>query len=147
VSIIGFDMVFAEADEESALRTLRQIARQDGDGQLLRRLSQLAPRLDFDNQFAAAIRNRPVVLGYYFDSVGPRSEVVKSGALPEPLFMTSHFPSKIILARKATGYGANLPVLQKAAAAAGHFDNPLVDQDGIFRRVPLLQEYEGGLYE
>lgn len=146
-SVIGFDMVFAEADEQSALKTLRRLARQDGDGQLLRRLQQLAPRLDFDKQFASAIKNRPVVLGYYFDSVDPKDEVVKSGALPEPLFKASHFPSKLILARKATGYGANLPELQNAAAAAGHFDNPLVDQDGIFRRVPLLQEYDGGLYE
>src|SRR5690606_9493632 len=29
---------------------------------------------------------------------------------------------------------------------AGHF-NPLVDEDGVSRRVPMLLEYEGGYYE
>lgn len=147
VSVLGFDMVFAEADEQSALKTLRRIARQDRDSRLLNRLNQLSPKLDFDRHFASSFRDRPVVLGYYFDSTGSNRESVKSGMLPEPLFKKSHFPSKLILARIAKGYGANLPQLQKAAKASGHFDNPLVDRDGIFRRVPLLQEYEGGLYE
>jgi adenylate cyclase len=30
---------------------------------------------------------------------------------------------------------------------AGFFSNPLVDEDGVFRRVPLLHEYQGALYE
>ncbi|MBE9516369.1 MAG: adenylate/guanylate cyclase domain-containing protein [Proteobacteria bacterium] len=147
ISVLGFDMVFAEADEQSALRTLRHLAKQGGDHQLLSRLDRLSPQLDFDRHFASAIKGRPVVLGYYFDSTTGNKVHVQTGQLPTPLFERSHFPSKMILANKAMGFGANLPILQKAAVTAGHFDNPLVDGDGIFRRVPLLQEYDGGLYE
>ena len=44
------------------------------------------------------------------------------------------------------GYTANLAVLQKHAASAGHF-NPWTDDDGITRRVPMLAEYHGAYYE
>jgi adenylate cyclase len=44
------------------------------------------------------------------------------------------------------GFGGNLPEFQAAAASAGHF-NPLVDPDGVSRRVPMLAEYDGAYYE
>ena len=44
------------------------------------------------------------------------------------------------------GYGANLPDYQANAASGGHFV-PLVDFDGISRRVPMLVEYDGAYYE
>ncbi|HEX5636419.1 MAG TPA: adenylate/guanylate cyclase domain-containing protein, partial [Gammaproteobacteria bacterium] len=48
---------------------------------------------------------------------------------------------------KAIGFTANLPVLQSNAYSGGFFDNPQLDDDGVFRRVPLLQTYNGQLYE
>ena len=33
-----------------------------------------------------------------------------------------------------------------AAASGGHF-NPLPDEDGVTRRVPMLAEYDGAYYE
>src|SRR5207302_4397806 len=44
------------------------------------------------------------------------------------------------------GYTGNLPIYQKHAAAAGHF-NPKVDDDGVSRRVPMLLEFEDAYYE
>src|SRR4030095_1522265 len=44
------------------------------------------------------------------------------------------------------GYTGNLAAYQKNAAGAGHF-NPLVDDDGVTRRVPMLGEFEGAYYE
>ena len=43
-------------------------------------------------------------------------------------------------------YGGNLPKFQKSCLCGGHF-NPLVDFDGISRRVPMLAEYNGAYYE
>jgi len=47
----------------------------------------------------------------------------------------------------AAGVTANIGILQKNALAGGFFDNPLIDDDGVFRKVPLLQEYQGKLYQ
>ncbi|MFT5658539.1 MAG: adenylate cyclase, partial [Gammaproteobacteria bacterium] len=40
----------------------------------------------------------------------------------------------------------NLEILQSAAHSGGFFDNPFVDSDGVFRRVPLIQTYEDYLF-
>jgi adenylate cyclase len=47
---------------------------------------------------------------------------------------------------KAVGYGGNLEILQTSARSGGYFDNPFVDADGVFRRVPLVQSYQGYLF-
>jgi len=47
---------------------------------------------------------------------------------------------------KNTGYTANLPELQANAHSAGHF-NPDIDPDGVYRRVPILQDYKGAYYD
>ena len=44
------------------------------------------------------------------------------------------------------GYAANLPDLQASARSGGHI-NPYVDPDGVCRRVPVLEEYQGSYYE
>ena len=43
-------------------------------------------------------------------------------------------------------YGGNLAEFQKAAHSGGHF-NPLVNFDGISRRVPMIAELDGAYYE
>jgi hypothetical protein len=99
----------------------------------------LRPQLDHDARFAAAIKNRPVILGYYFSS---KEGGVSSGAAPEPVFPAGTFSGRRISFTQWVSFGGNLPEFQKAAAGAGHF-NPLVDIDGTSRRVPLLVEYKG----
>jgi len=47
---------------------------------------------------------------------------------------------------EAVGYGGNLEILQTSAPSGGYFDNPYVDADGVFRRVPLVQAYQGYLF-
>jgi adenylate cyclase len=44
------------------------------------------------------------------------------------------------------GYTGNLPIYLSSAAGAGHI-NPLVDRDGVLRRVPLIVEFDGQYYE
>jgi adenylate cyclase len=58
----------------------------------------------------------------------------------------SIFRGRSIEFARYQGYGANLPQFQAAALGAGHF-TPLIDEDGIIRRVPLLAEYQGKFYE
>lgn len=142
---MGFDVVFAEPDASSGIESLERLASnelRDVPG-FQASLRKLRPQLDFDARFAAAIQNRPVLLGYYFSS---RTGGESSGALPPPVFPAGTFDGRAIAFSHWNSYGGNLPLLQRAAAGGGHF-NPLVDDDGVTRGVPLLAEYRGQYYE
>ena len=84
-----------------------------------------------------------MVLGYYFSS---EENAVHSGAIPQPVLPKGTFQGRNIGFTSWRGYGGNLPEFQANAANAGHF-NPLVDPDGVSRRVPMLAEYQGAYYE
>ncbi|HSH40919.1 MAG TPA: adenylate/guanylate cyclase domain-containing protein [Arenicellales bacterium] len=139
-SVVGFDMVFAERERHAALEDMAAALRAGGEAGLADRIVSLTPRTDA--QFAASLKGRPVALGYYFSG-----EPEVSGRLPEPLLPSAIAQSLMLNAPEAVGYGANIPVLQEAAAGGGFFDNPLSDEDGVFRRAPMLQSYRGDLYE
>jgi len=145
VAIIGFDVVWAEADDSSGLKVLDALARKElrDIPQFASALNQLRPQLDNDAIFAKTIRGRPVVLGYYFNS---DEDAQQSGAIPEPVLPAGTFAGRSIAFTSWRGFGANLPELQASAAGAGHF-NPLVDFDGVSRRVPMLAEFKGKYYE
>jgi adenylate cyclase len=145
VSIIGFDVVFAEPDQSSGLPVLEKLARSKLKDvpRFQSALNELRPELDYDALFARFLRSRPVVLGYYFNS---EENAVESGALPEPVLPAGTFAGRKIKFFSWKGYGGNLPELQANAADAGHFI-PRVDDDGVSRRVLMLIEYKGNYYE
>lgn len=142
VRAVGFDIVFAGADQSGGAATLDALA----NGPLAQNpavqaeLARLRNQHDPDARFARAIAGRPVVLGYFFSQEAAGSE---SGALPEPLLPAGEQTAHLAV---QSSYGANLPVLQAQAAAAGQF-NVNVDPDGVSRRVPLLAAYGGKVYE
>jgi len=86
------------------------------------------------------------VLGYYFKSDGSWASDNVSGKLPPPACDLEQAVAQGMNPQVATGYGANLAMLQDAAAGGGHFI-PNVDADGIIRSVPLLMAYQGKCYE
>jgi adenylate cyclase len=144
-AIVGFDVVFAERDRSSGLDVLRDLAKSElkDNPSFQSALSQLEPQLDYDQLFSERIRQRPVVLGYYFS---PERRAAVTGALPGPVLPPGTFAGKNIPFYTAQGYGGNLPELIQPAAGAGHF-NPYTDPDGVSRRVPMLVEYKGAYYE
>ncbi|HLY96639.1 MAG TPA: adenylate/guanylate cyclase domain-containing protein, partial [Sideroxyarcus sp.] len=109
-------------------------------------LAQLRPHLEYDRLFADKIKQCNVVLGYYFANSERGSYKSTSGALPEPVFPAGTFKGRPISFMRWDSFGANLPELQGSAVTAGHF-NPVVDFDGVVRRVPMIVEYEGAYYE
>jgi adenylate cyclase len=145
IVIIGFDVVFAEPDESSGLPVLDKLAkgRLKDLGQFQSALNELRPELDYDGIFAQTLKGRSIVLGYYFNS---EENAVKSGAIPAPVLPKGTFQGRNINFTTWKGYGGNLPEFQATAANAGHF-NPLIDSDGVSRRVPMLAEYDGAYYE
>jgi len=147
VSLLGFDMVFAEPDASTGLGTLQAWAEGPlaGDPLFLETLEQNRPLLDYDGIFARSLADRPIVLGYIFRREGDPGAQIKVGALPPPVIPAARNDTTIPF-HEAQGYTANLPQIQRNAPAAGFFENPTVDPDGVYRRVPMLQVHRGGLY-
>ncbi len=148
VSVVGFDIVFAERDESSGLEKFEQLAtgqlKENEDYQ--KALQEIRPSLLHDEIFADSLVGRNVVLGYYFKAGLQEDESGVTGLLPPALTRMDAQWNERLPINKAAGYGGNLEILQVSARSGGYFDNPFVDADGVFRRVPLVQAYEGYLF-
>jgi adenylate cyclase len=141
VALLGFDVVWAERDPSSGIDLLDGIAREVPAFQAA--YAKLRPGLDFDARFAASMKGRPVVLGYYFNS---ETRAVKANALPQPVLPQGAFDGRRVDFPLWSGFTGNLPIYLQNAAGAGHI-NPVADFDGVLRRVPLVIEYQGEYYE
>ena len=145
IRLLGFDVIWAEPDTSSGFTVLQKLAKTElkGDAQFATTVNSLAKRLDYDAIFAQSLENRPVVLGYYFNSNQDATEI---GTLPEPIFFKDDLAGRQTQFAVRKGYGANLEKITFAAPLAGHF-NPTVDADGVIRRVPLIAQYQSDYYE
>ena len=145
VALLGFDIVFAEPDESSGLKRLKQLAQNELRDQpgFAERLNQVQSSLDYDALFARAIENRPVVMGYYFTS--DRDGRV-NGVLPPPVMTADALQGRPIKFTSWNGYGSNILTLAQAAPMGGFF-NSITEDDGVVRSIPLLAQYQGQYYE
>ena len=145
IALLGFDVVFAEADESSGLKRLSELAQNELRDQpgFVDKLRQLHGSLDYDALFAKALDKRAVVMGYYLSS---DREGRTSGVLPEPVMGKDALLGRPITFTKWNGYGSNIAQLASAAPMAGHF-NPIEQSDGVVRSLPLIAEHKGRYYE
>lgn len=144
-AVVGFDMMFVEAEHNPArelLHTLRQSPwRGDilSEAEALAQLERLSAATDGDRQFAAALRGQPTVLGFYLSRTaqggGP-------GALPPAVLQDGLLPAGADRLPRWNSHGASLPPL--AAVASAGFLNVVLDPkaDGVVRAVPLLARYQ-----
>ncbi len=146
ISTLGFDIVFAEKDDSSDIKLFNKITSGNFtfDKNLSEFLKEIRPSLDRDKILADSFKEKPIVLGYYFK---PYKNSNNPGMLPDPLNTENRIDISKIPVKKAEGFEANLSILQQNALSGGFFDNPLIDKDGIFRQIPLLEKYQNKLYE
>ncbi|MBV8062173.1 MAG: CHASE2 domain-containing protein, partial [Nevskia sp.] len=148
IRVLGFDVDFEDPDPTSGLSLLDNLAHgalADLPG-FAERVPVLRDKLDGDRLFAEAIRGKPVVLGLFMKDTIPAAETPATGAICAPVIDAGERRLLEVNFFAAQGYGGNVAPLQAATPACGFFDNPGVDDDGIFRRVPLLREYHGQVY-
>ena len=145
IALLGFDVVFAEADESSGLKRLNELAQKELRDQpgFVDKLRQLQGSLDYDAIFAKSLEKRPVVLGYYLTS---DRDGRTSGVLPAPVMGKEALQGRPITFTSWNGFGSNIARLAAAAPMAGHF-NPIAEGDGVVRSLPLIAEYKGQYYE
>ncbi len=149
VESVGFDALFSEADDSSALTLLEELCNSRTDDQFFQE-QECLPRfgeLQTDKLFGESLIARDAVLGLVFDNRLRDGKPSMIGQLPDPVLTAEQVADLQVPFITAAGYVAPLPVLQSQAFTAGFFDNPLVDADGVVRRVPLLQRYDGDLYQ
>jgi adenylate cyclase len=115
IAVLGFDIVFPQPD----------------------------PQAGGDAALADALRNRPVVLGYFFSNVPGASN---KGVLPAPVMGGEVLHGRPVRITRWDTFESNLLELALAAPSAGAF-NALPDRDGVVRSVPVLAEYRGQTYE
>jgi adenylate cyclase len=145
---LGFDVVFAEPDIDQAGKMLEKMASGplSNDPSFLAEYQKIAPGLKRDELFAQSLKGRKTIMGVVFKNQGS-STASSSGTLPAPVWELDRNTKGQIPFQAPTSYTANLKILQDAAYGGGFFDNPLLDEDGVFRRVPLLQQYGDQVHE
>ena len=142
IKLLAFDIVFAEQDQSSGLKILEKLAANQlaEDALFHHTLETIRPQLAFDDLFAESLRNRNIVLSFFFDHKNQNP-----GRLPNPIALSQTLPFSDLLLQ-ANSYGANLDKFQLAAQSGGFINNPLVDIDGSYRKLPMLIQYKNQIY-
>lgn len=144
VRLLAFDVVFSESDQSIDIEVAENLLKRlilEGTPRD-EALAMLRGELANDGRLAAAFKDRPVILGYFFSGENEQSP----GVLPPKAMDETELPfAKWLL--KAQSYGGNLEVLQQQARDAGFINSPYPDRDGVLRRVPLLIRYQDRVYD
>jgi adenylate cyclase len=148
VRVLGFDALFAEAEETSAERLLEVLAASNlaDQPEVMAELASLSETLDSNIRFSESLIARDVVTGFVFKDSLAANEPETTGTLPAPIIREVELSGVTVPFVQARGFAGTLKDLQDNALSGGFFDSPLIDSDGVFRRAPLVQQYRGDLY-
>lgn len=144
ISALGYDVVWAEHDSVNPKSILDKL-----NLSLVEKSPHYAEflegvkHLDSDRLFAESLHDRPVVLGYYFNN---EKDAVLANVLPAPVLSEKDLSPDTNSIMPWRGYTGNLPELTETAISGGYF-NPVVDEDGVIRRIPLLAKYQNHYYQ
>jgi len=144
IKSLGFDVVFAENDENSAVKLLDALSKDKDLNLPSPAINKLMQRYNTDQQFSESVIARNLVLGYVFKQNHNQKTLLTSGLLPEPLAPSSLLGTAKKYIYQPVGYTANINLLQNAAIYGGFFD--YVSAQDVLRKVPLIQEYNGNIY-
>jgi len=157
--VVGFDIVWAEPDENSEFKGLSAVGKKVKElgvdsRELENYLSEALKRADTDRALADSIaRSRATVLGYFFHFFP--GEVQEKGQRPtqENLPSLSAYNLVKYTSQEATrvqlfeaDYAeVNIPAISGAAEGQGYF-NIFPDRDGVVRWIPMVIRYQGRHY-
>src|SRR5579864_8950814 len=106
VTVVGFDVAFAEPDVSDGAALLEQIKQRNLPPAEYQEIVQaLAPIVDRDTRLARALEGRPVVLSYYFSADTSGEKV---GSIGVCALSASALAERGVNATRWTGYSGNL---------------------------------------
>ena len=157
---VGFDIVFAEPDDNSSLKTVAELARDVknigiGDSRLYGLLEQKQKAADTDAALARSIETaKNITLGYFFHitkkEVGHLTEqqiTAGENAVANGRFQMVRAKKGADEAPLIHAYAAqsNIPQLSEAGENGGYF-NAFPDSDGVIRWSPLVIKFRDNHY-
>jgi len=159
VKVVGFDIVWAEPDEHSEIKSLAAVRQKLKELHVKNRgfenyISTAMQKADNDRILADSLaRSQRAVLGYFFHFLAKESLSAPKKSLQENLPPLSSYnlvkytsPEAAKAELFAADYAAvNIPVIAEAAAGAGYF-NIFPDRDGTVRWIPLVIKYQDKHY-
>lgn len=131
-AIIGFDIVFAEEDNSSPHKVLKELNIKKDD----------VP--NYDEIFANMVVNTPTILGYQFQLEEEEYIKMKAPQIPA-IFIEKNRQQGEEFLLNAKGTILNIPLLQDNAYSSGFFNN-VPDPTGVVRSVPMVIRYEEQIY-
>lgn len=142
IQLLGLDVIFAEP-EANLLETQWQQLRE-----MYPDLPESPAVASGDTLLADVLMRYPTVSAFYFDSAQQiNTDATSQGLLPPPLQVTNASQEwQSLPLFRPTRFSSNNEQVQPYVMAGGYFDNPMVDEDGVFRRVPLFQVWQDELY-
>lgn len=140
IKVLGFDMVFAESSGDGFEPIYEEIKHKKNISKKTKQA--LAKQANQDAIFAQSLKGKNITSGIFFNQANGSP----LNTLPNAITNIDAATHMALMLPKPRNYTANIPLIQQASLGAGFFDNPIVDKDGVFRRVPLLQSYQGLLY-
>ena len=157
--VVGFDIVWAEPDENAELKNLSALKQKLAKQKLLNRdlenyFSEAVKKADSDRILAESLGcSRRAILGYFFhfalkDGSGsekkpPQKDLPALSSFNLVKF-TSEEAAKVPLFESEYAE-VNIPVISEAAEGAGYF-NIFPDRDGTVRWIPLTIKYQDRYY-
>ncbi len=132
VGVIGLDIVFAEKDQSSPAKVLKDLGMQNIK----------AP--DFDHILEQMVKNTPTILGYQFVFDDKKFAKKDELNIPGTIFEKGNADAKEILSA-ASGIVLNYRKLQEMGYSSGFF-NIIPDNTGVVRSVPMVIKYNDRLF-
>ena len=157
---VGFDIVFAEPDDNSSLKTVAELTRDVrqggiGDSRLYGLLEQKQKAADTDAALARSIEKAAnITLGYFFHitekEVGHLSEqqiIAGESAIANGRFQMVRAKKGAEGSPLIRAYAPqpNIPQISEAAENGGYF-NTFPDSDGVIRWSPLVIKFRDNYY-
>jgi len=157
---VGFDVVFAEPDENSSLVQLSEISRKiksigTVDPRIRKLIDEKKKEADTDTILAKSIKRAGnVTLGYFFYTIQRDIGHLSKSEIEETAESISDFKYQLVRyigkpyenpVMKAFAVAPNIRLLSKAAENAGYF-NAFPDVDGTNRWSPLVARFGDSFY-
>ncbi|GAB6907335.1 adenylate/guanylate cyclase domain-containing protein [Desulfosarcina cetonica] len=142
---VGVDIIFAEPDRTSPRTMVKDL---HNDLSLNVSIYGLPDELmDFDRVLADALARGPFVLAYKFfaENADMQSSTCRLYPLRTAILAPAGVGRNTADIFTPTDVVCTIPVLAEAAGSSG-FINIAVDEDGIYRKVPLIMRWNGAFY-
>lgn len=140
---VGIDALFVERDRTSPAEIQHVLQRDFKQGFSLETIKKSL--WDYDAILGNTLKSGPFVLGYFFKFDGSSNNACQPKSATSAMFSAGGGKSAQLHLPTALDVLCNVPLLQQAATHSG-FINAAPDSDGIYRKTPVVIEYNGRLY-